>query len=73
MIESDKIAVIGSGSWGTALANYLYKCKKEVILYSRSKEFAEQINSLKINDKHLPGQKLSNLEVRHISEYNDEK
>lgn len=53
-----KIAVIGAGSWGTALAGVLAQKGFEVALWSRRKELAEEINSTGANNRYLPGVKL---------------
>lgn len=49
------VAVIGSGSWGTALAIQLVKAGNKVILWSFKKEEAESIIKYKENKEFLPG------------------
>ena len=49
------IAVMGAGSWGTALAVILSKAGHNVALWTRSKEDAEIIAYEKENKKYLPG------------------
>lgn len=44
-----KISVIGLGSFGTALAIHLYKCKHEVILYGRAEDDFVKIEKLRKN------------------------
>jgi glycerol-3-phosphate dehydrogenase (NAD(P)+) len=61
------VAVIGSGSWGTALAIQLHKAGNKVILWSFKEEEAESIRANNENIEFLPGVKLSpDIEVTHI-------
>ncbi len=48
------ISVIGSGSWGTALAVMLDKYGHDVMIWSRKKEEAEKLNEERENKKYLP-------------------
>lgn len=43
-----KIAVLGSGSWGTTLANHLCKLGHSVTVYARDKAVAEEIQTERI-------------------------
>lgn len=52
---SEKIAVIGSGSWGTTLAVLLARHGREVSLWTRQPEEAEQLNARRENARFLPG------------------
>ncbi len=52
---SEKIAVIGSGSWGTTLAVLLARHGREVWLWARSAEDAERLNAQRENSRFLPG------------------
>ncbi len=51
---SEKISVIGSGSWGVALAMLLHNNGHEVKIWSYNKEEADLINNEK-KCKFLPG------------------
>ncbi len=54
------IAVIGSGSWGTTLANLLAEKGYDVTLWAYEKDLAEQINKERTNSIYLPDVVLSN-------------
>ncbi len=49
------VAVIGSGSWGTALAIQLHSAGNKVILWSFKEEEAENIRKNRENTEYLPG------------------
>lgn len=53
-----RIAVLGSGSWGTAIALSLARNGRSVTLWSHSRESASQIATARENRKYLPGFKL---------------
>ncbi len=53
-----KAAVIGAGSWGTALASVLAKNDNAVTIWSRGQEVADSINKHNENKVYLPGIKL---------------
>ena len=50
-----KIAVIGTGSWGTALACAVARNGHEVIIWGRNKELCDAINTKHENIPHLKG------------------
>jgi len=69
MTTSNKVAVIGAGAWGTALAKVLADKGDEVLLWARREELAEQINAARANERYLPGVMLpSSLAATHSVE-----
>ena len=56
-----RCAVIGSGSWGTALGIQLARSGDEVRIWSRTTDAAEAIQSARENARYLPGVRLPNL------------
>jgi glycerol-3-phosphate dehydrogenase (NAD(P)+) len=50
-----KVAVLGSGSWGTALAILLTRNGHEVVLIGRSDEEISDLRTSRINHRYLPG------------------
>ncbi len=64
-----KAAVIGAGSWGTAVAVLLARGGLEVELGSRSSEKAAEIDRRRENERYLPGVELpERLAVKRTSE-----
>ncbi|MDN4527620.1 NAD(P)H-dependent glycerol-3-phosphate dehydrogenase [Fictibacillus fluitans] len=51
----EKVAVVGAGSWGTALALVLADNGHDVRLWGRRPEQIEEINTIHTNEKYLPG------------------
>jgi glycerol-3-phosphate dehydrogenase (NAD(P)+) len=51
----DKIAVIGGGAWGTALAQVAASAGRETLLWAREEDVVEAINSTHENPVFLPG------------------
>lgn len=54
----NKIAVLGAGGWGTALARLLANKHGEAILWAYESETAKSINENHVNSEFLPGIKL---------------
>lgn len=53
------IAVIGAGSWGTAIGTVLAELHEKVILWARRDTLAQEINLRHENSSYLPGVRLS--------------
>jgi glycerol-3-phosphate dehydrogenase (NAD(P)+) len=53
-----KVAVLGAGAWGTALALLLAEKGGEVLLWTRRRELCDAINASHENARYLPGAKL---------------
>src|ERR1700722_4638385 len=63
---TSKVAVLGAGAWGTALAFLLADKGDDVVLWSRRPELAEAINTSRENARYLPGVALpENLRSTH--------
>jgi glycerol-3-phosphate dehydrogenase (NAD(P)+) len=61
-----RVAVLGAGAWGTALAKVLAEKGDEVVLWSRRSELCEAVNATGENARYLPGVKLPpNLACTH--------
>jgi glycerol-3-phosphate dehydrogenase (NAD(P)+) len=56
-----RVAVLGAGAWGTAIANHLAGKQIPVELWCFEKELASEINERHTNGKFLPGVALSPL------------
>ncbi|QQR89729.1 MAG: NAD(P)-dependent glycerol-3-phosphate dehydrogenase [Myxococcales bacterium] len=55
MVDRGTIAVLGAGSWGTALARMLAESEKDVRLWSRRVDHALQMLTSRENATYLPG------------------
>ena len=54
-IERQRVAVVGAGSWGTALANHLAELGHPVTLWARDAQLARRLASERENAPYLPG------------------
>lgn len=59
MSGAPAIGVLGAGAWGTALAEMLAGDGRDVLLWARRREVAEEINASRINSLYLPGVELA--------------
>ena len=50
-----QIAVLGAGSWGTALALQLDRSGSHCILWDRDTQNLEKVQQTRFNDRYLPG------------------
>jgi len=55
MSITNRIAVIGAGSWGTALAIQLARAGSEVSLWGRDSELVADMRTKRVNERYLPG------------------
>ncbi|MEY4170196.1 MAG: hypothetical protein RLZ94_1269 [Actinomycetota bacterium] len=53
-----RVAVMGSGSWGTAFAMILADAGGDVVMWSRDADIARQINDEHVNERYHPGIRL---------------
>ena len=51
---NEKIAILGAGAWGTAIACALARSGHRVMLWSRNEDVCASINTGHINNKYLP-------------------
>ena len=49
-----KITVLGSGQWGTTLAQVLCDAGNDVLIWGRNHNVVDEINSVHTNQKSLP-------------------
>ncbi len=50
-----QVTVLGTGAWGTTLAQVLCDAGHEVLMWGRNTEVVDEINSSRSNHKFLPG------------------
>lgn len=65
--KKEAVAVIGAGSWGTALAMVLADNEHEVRLWSHNESQVQEINQFHTNKKYLPEISLPELIVGYAS------
>src|SRR5690349_14185754 len=53
-----KVAVVGAGAWGTALAKVLADKGNPTLVWSHRPELADQINAERVNARYLPSARL---------------
>jgi len=54
-----RVAVMGSGSWGTAFAMVLADAGGDVMIWGRDPDVVDQINAEHVNETYHPGIRLS--------------
>ena len=64
------VAVLGGGSFGTAIANMIAENQHDVCLWLRSEERADEINQQRVNSQYLPDLKL-NERVKAFTEISE--
>ena len=69
-----KVTVIGSGSWGTALAVMLAKNDHEVMIWSRRQDAVDELINERKNERYLPGVVIpENIQIMHKPQSEDEE
>ncbi len=66
---SNKVAVIGGGSFGTALATLAAKDGREVVMYVREEEVIKAINESNVNPIFLPDSLLHRSKNATVIDY----
>ncbi|MBA2770911.1 MAG: NAD(P)-dependent glycerol-3-phosphate dehydrogenase [Sphingomonas sp.] len=69
-MSAERIAIIGGGAWGTALAQVAARAGQPVLLWAREPEVVASINDGHENLLFLPGQKLGPA-IRATADIND--
>ena len=70
MFSNSKIAIIGSGSWATALAKILLHNIESINWYFRSPENIEQFNRFKHNPNYLRGVEFDTSRLHFFTDIN---
>ena len=68
--KNTKIAIVGGGAWGTALAQMVTRAGCEAVLWAREIDVVKSINENHENTVFLPGIKLSE-KIRATSNHSD--
>jgi glycerol-3-phosphate dehydrogenase (NAD(P)+) len=71
-----KSTVLGTGAWGTTLAQIIIDAGHDVLLWGRNSSVVDEINTLHTNEKFLPGIKLpeqvrATTDVKAALEFSD--
>ena len=71
-----KSTVLGTGAWGTTLAQIIVDAGHDVLLWGRNSSVVDEINALHTNEKFLPGIKLpeqvhAKTDLKVALEYSD--
>ncbi|MDO9615802.1 MAG: NAD(P)-binding domain-containing protein, partial [Bacteroidota bacterium] len=70
MFENSKIAIIGSGSWATALAKILLHNVESINWYFRNPDNIEQFNRFKHNPSYLRGVEFDVSRINFFTDIN---
>jgi glycerol-3-phosphate dehydrogenase (NAD(P)+) len=71
MIQNPKFAVIGGGSWATAIAKMLCVNQPEIAWYMRNEEAVEHIKKYKHNPNYLTGVEFDTKKLKLTSNINE--
>jgi len=71
-----KVTVLGSGAWGTTLAQVLCDSGQDVLIWGRNTSVVDEINSKNLNSKYLPGitlptQLRATLDIQEAFDFGD--